>query len=69
MTQIVAALDNLPPITSQKPTVLIASTVKGKGVKFMEHDLGWHAGALSKADMDRAMADIEAGYARIGGVK
>jgi transketolase len=63
MGQIVDALDNLPPITNPKPTVLIAGTVKGKGVKFMEHDLGWHAGALSKADMDKAMADIEAGYA------
>jgi transketolase len=69
MAQIVDALDNLPPITSEKPTVLIASTVKGKGVKFMEHDIGWHAGALSKADMDKAMADIEAGYAKIGGAK
>jgi transketolase len=69
MAQIVEALDNLPPVTSQKPTVLIASTVKGKGVKFMEHDIGWHAGALSKADMDKAMADVEAGYAKIGGAK
>jgi len=67
MTQIVDALDNLPPITNSKPTVIIASTTKGKGVKFMEHDLGWHAGALSKVDMDKAMADIEAGYAKIGG--
>jgi transketolase len=67
MTQIVDALDNLPPITNSKPTAIIASTTKGKGVKFMEHDLGWHAGALSKTDMDKAMADIEAGYAKIGG--
>src|SRR4030043_131681 len=69
MRQIVDALDNLPSITSNKPTAIIASTTKGKGVKFMEHDIGWHAGALSKADMDRAMADIEAGYAKIGGAK
>ncbi len=66
MSQIVDALDNLPPITNPKPTVLIASTVKGKGVRFMEHDIGWHAGALSKADTERAMADIEAGYAAKG---
>lgn len=31
MTQIVDALDNLPPITNPKPTVIIASTTKGKG--------------------------------------
>src|SRR4030043_950654 len=69
MRQIVDALDNLPPITGQKPTVLIASTVKGKGVSFMEKNIGWHAGALSKADMEKAMADIGAGYAKIGGAK
>jgi transketolase len=67
MTQIVDALDNLPPISNPKPTAIIASTTKGKGVKFMEHDLGWHAGALSKADMDRAIADIESDFAAIGG--
>jgi transketolase len=63
MKQIVDALDNLPPAASNRPTAIVASTTKGKGVKFMEHDLGWHAGALSKADMDKAMADIEAGFA------
>jgi transketolase len=69
MKQIVDALDNLPPITGQKPTAIIAATTKGKGVHFMENDLGWHAGALSKADTERAMADIEADYAKIGGAK
>ena len=69
MKQIVDALDNLPPVNSNKPTAIIASTTKGKGVHFMESDLGWHAGALSKVDMDRAMADIEDGYAKIGGAK
>ena len=60
MRQIVDALDNIPPVTSQKPTVLIASTIKGKGVSFMEKNIGWHAGALSKADMEKAIADVEA---------
>jgi transketolase len=65
MAQIIDALENLPPVTSEKPTVLIASTVKGKGVSFMERNVGWHAGTLSKADMDKAMADIEADYAKL----
>jgi transketolase len=65
MTQIVDALDKLPPVTNNKPTVIVASTVKGKGVKFMEHDLGWHAGALSAEDTQKALDDIEAEYARI----
>ena len=64
MRQIVDALDNLPPATSQKPTALIASTVKGKGVSFMEKNIAWHAGALSKVDMDKAIADVEASAAK-----
>jgi transketolase len=67
MSQIVDALDKLPPPASNKPTAIVAHTMKGKGVKFMEHDLGWHAGALSKTDMEKAIADIEAAYTHMGG--
>lgn len=59
MNQIVETLDNLPPITHDKPTMIIANTIKGKGVSFMEKNLGWHAGALSKEDMDKAIAEVE----------
>ena len=62
MNQLVDALDNLPPVTGDKPTVLICNTIKGKGVSFMEGVLGWHAGALSEEDMNKAMADVEAAY-------
>jgi transketolase len=65
--QIIDALDNLPPVTGNKPTAIIAATTKGKGVKFMEKDLGWHAGALNKTDMEKAMADIEDAFAKTGG--
>ncbi len=64
MAQIVDALDGIPEVTAEKPTVIIASTVKGKGVSFMERDIGWHAGALSKEDAEKALADIEADFAR-----
>jgi transketolase len=63
MGQIIDALDNLPPATSEKPTVLIARTVKGKGVSFMEKNIGWHAGALSHEDTQKAMGDIDADFA------
>lgn len=63
MGQIIDALDNLPPITNEKPTMLICDTIKGKGVSFMEKNLGWHAGALSQEDMEKAIADVEAVYA------
>jgi transketolase len=64
MAQIVDSLDNLPPITNQQPTMLICNTIKGKGVSFMEKNIGWHAGSLSKADMEKAIADVEANYAK-----
>lgn len=60
MAQIVDTLDNLPAPDSDIPTALVCHTVKGKGVSFMESDIGWHAGKLSREDMERALADIEA---------
>jgi transketolase len=69
MDRIIDALDNLPPVTGEKPTVLIADTVKGKGVSFMEKDIDWHAGALSLKDMQKALADIEAAYAETRSAK
>jgi transketolase len=62
--QIVDALDHLPAPASTKPTVIVAHTVKGKGVSFMENNLGWHAGALSKLDMDKAISEVEAAWAK-----
>lgn len=41
-----------------KPTVLIANTVKGKGVSFMEHDCSWHGNAPSTEQLERALAEI-----------
>jgi transketolase len=42
------------------PAVLIAHTVKGKGVSFMETELGWHLGYLAPQDEERALAEIRA---------
>jgi len=41
------------------PRVLIARTVKGKGVAFMEGDHRWHGAPLAEADYRRAIADLE----------
>ena len=59
MADLVSALDRLPPSDSGAPTVLICETLKGKGVSFMERNLGWHAGSLSEEDMVRALAEID----------
>lgn len=60
MTSLVAAIDALPASDSRRPTVVIANTVKGKGVDFMEGNLAWHAGSLGAADLERAMAALDA---------
>jgi transketolase len=60
MSELVAAIDSLPPTDSDKPTVVVCETVKGKGVDFMERNLAWHAGSLGAADLERAMAALAA---------
>ena len=43
-----------------KPTVLLAKTVKGKGVSFMENDAGWHGKAPNDEQYEKAKAELEA---------
>jgi len=58
MTQLVAAIDQLPPTSSDVPTAVICNTVKGKGISFMENNPDWHAGSVSQEDMNRGMAEL-----------
>ncbi len=44
--------------TKGKPTVLIANTIKGKGVSFMENDCNWHGNAPSKEQLEKALEEI-----------
>ena len=60
MGALVGAIDQLPATDSDKPTVVICETVKGKGVDFMERNLAWHAGSLGAADLERAMTALQA---------
>lgn len=41
-----------------RPGLVIAQTVKGKGVGFMESELGWHLGYLGPEDEERALAEL-----------
>jgi transketolase len=45
--------------TKGQPTAIIAKTVKGKGVSFMENNAGWHGKAPNDAEFEVAMADLE----------
>ncbi|MVX61213.1 transketolase [Enterorhabdus mucosicola] len=42
------------------PVAVIAHTVKGKGVSFMENQAGWHGKAPSREELDTALADLAA---------
>lgn len=56
--EIKLALENAKN-TKQKPTVIIANTIKGKGVSFMENNAGWHGSAPSKEQRDLAIEELE----------
>lgn len=45
--------------TKQKPSVIIANCIKGKGVSFMENDYAWHGSAPNKEQYEQAKKDLE----------
>ena len=58
---ILDAYDSLEPPGPGRPQVIIADTVKGRGVRRMEGDVGWHVGRLAGADYDEVIAEIRGG--------
>ena len=48
-----------------RPSVILAKTVKGKGVSFMENDAGWHGKAPNAEQYERAMAELDAALAKL----
>lgn len=58
MEQIVAALDELHRRTG-KPKMIIADTLKGKGVSYMEGNVAWHHGSPDDRQYRIAMEDLE----------
>ncbi|MGI6229607.1 MAG: transketolase [Tractidigestivibacter sp.] len=44
--------------TKGKPTCIVAETVKGKGVSFMENQVGWHGKAPNDEQYEQAMAEL-----------
>jgi transketolase len=56
------------PAEPGKPTFIIANTVKGKGVSFMENVAKWHHGVPGEAELKRAVVELEAAEAKLKGV-
>ncbi len=44
-----------------KPTMIVANTVKGKGVSFMENQVGWHGKAPSDEELEKALTELGGG--------
>lgn len=53
--------------TKGQPTAIIAKTVKGKGVSYMENNAGWHGKAPNDEEYATAMADLEKIGKELGG--
>ena len=60
---IVAALDEAETIKS-RPTAIIAHTVKGKGISFAENNVAFHNGAMTQAQYDLALKEVDAAMAK-----
>ncbi|RZJ09837.1 MAG: transketolase [Haliea sp.] len=56
---LLAALDIKRGPRSGKPRVVIARTVKGRGVSFMEGVRGWHADAITPAQYQRVLEELQ----------
>jgi transketolase len=52
--------------TPGKPHAILARTVPGKGVSFMENDYLWHGKPPKKDEADRALAELRAAHEKIG---
>jgi len=57
MRQVVEALEKAK-LGCGKPTVIIADTVKGKGVSFMENVAGWHGKAPNLEEMNKGLQEL-----------
>jgi len=57
--EIEAALENAKA-TKGKPTAIIAKSVKGKGVSFMENQVNWHGSAPNAEQYETALAELKA---------
>ncbi len=59
MEEVLKAFDEADTV-KEKPTVIIANTVKGKGLSFAENVVGYHNGTLTEETYAQALAELEA---------
>jgi transketolase len=58
--QVIPALDRARNQRGERPTAIVANTVKGKGVSFMENNIKWHGVAPKPEEVEAALKELEA---------
>lgn len=58
LEQIVGAVRSLGELDDEKPVMILAKTIKGKGVSFLEDKNGWHGKALSPEEYEKALVEL-----------
>jgi len=61
LTEVLAKL----PFLERKPSLVVAHTVKGKGISFMENNIKWHHGVPNKEQYETAIAELDLDFANI----
>ena len=57
--EIYDAIETAKSNTTDKPTAIIANTIKGKGVSFMEDSAAWHGKAPNDEQFEKALAELK----------
>jgi len=58
MSRVVGVLERAKRNPSGKPVLILADTIKGKGVSFMENVAGWHGKAPNRQELDKALESL-----------
>ena len=61
LNALLASYAALPDTDCTRPQLIVANTVKGRGVRHMEYSPDWHVGNLVGEDYDDVMAELTAG--------
>src|SRR6476659_582534 len=57
--EIIAAFEKATQNSNGKPFAIVAKTMKGHGISFLENKDGWHGKALKKEELDKAIKELE----------
>jgi len=60
--ELISTLDEFDGVKG-KPCLIVAHTIKGKGVSFMEGQAKWHGKAPNKEELAKALAELDKGGA------